>query len=131
MARSVTKGKLGELTFQLNPTNMNYEGGAVWGSISSPGLSKPISSYSYGQDDVYSFELWYTDKHEHKLKSMTTHEAYKKLLEYRKGNKSLLFTFGNHLSRKVVIASCSITIEAWNHNLTVKEFRASISLRAE
>ena len=123
--RKVIKGKLGDLTFQLNPTAMTHDGGAVWTDITSPNMKKPISSYSYGNPETYTFELWFNERHEVKC---NVNKAYKTLDQYRKAKKALIFAYGN-LVKTVVIQSCSFQIETWDKDLKVAEFRATLTLK--
>ena len=123
--RKITKGRLGDIKFQLNPTNINYDAGGTWATISSPGLDKPITSYSYGNPGIISFELWIYERHEIPVNAT---EVYKKLDEYRKSKEPIIFAFGSFVTR-VVITSCPITLESWNPQLQLKELRVQITLQ--
>lgn len=123
--RKVLKGQLGDLKFQLNPTSMAHDGGAVWSEITSPGLATPISSYSYGNSEIYSFELWFNKRHQVKC---DVAKAYKTLKTYRNSKTKHVFVYGS-IAKNVIVQECSFQIDAWDSKLNVTEFRASISLK--
>lgn len=123
--RKVTKGKLGELTFQLNPTNMQYDAGGVWAQINSPGMPKPILSYSYGKPKTFNFELWVNKRHEAPVNMA---EVFNKLNEYRNSKKPVIFAYGSFVC-KVIVLECSFNIEAWNNNLSITEMKIPVTLQ--
>lgn len=51
-----------KLTFQFNPTSIPYGRGADYTTISSPGMSYPLTQYVGGQVREFSFEVFYYDK---------------------------------------------------------------------
>lgn len=123
--RKIKKGTLGDLVFQLNPTSMTHDGGAVWADIPSPGIKTTVSSYSYGNPEIFTFELWFNNRH---AIVCDVPKAYKTLDKYRKAKTQVLFTYGTTV-KKVVVQSCSFQIEAWDKKLNVSEFRATVSLK--
>jgi hypothetical protein len=125
MNRGLTKGKLGTLTFQLNPSNMTHDGGAVWADTPSPGMPNPVTSYSYGNPEIYTFELWFNKKH---VVECDVAKAYKTLDKYRKFRDRIMFTYGS-LVKNVVVQECTFQIDAWDSKLNVTEFHATISLK--
>ena len=50
-----------KLTFQFNPTTVPYSRGANYSTISSPGMSYPLTQYVGGQLREFSFEVFYYD----------------------------------------------------------------------
>ena len=123
--RKVTKGKLGELTFQLNPSNMKYDTGGVWAQINSPGMSKPILSYSYGKPRVVTFELWVNKRHEAPVDMA---HVFNTLHKYRLSKKPVIFAYGSFVC-KVVVLECPFNIEAWSKNLSITEMKIPVTLQ--
>ena len=123
--RKVTKGRLGDLTFQLNPTNMQYDAGGVWAQINSPGMDKPILSYSYGKPRTFTFELWVNKRHE---APVNMSEVFNKLNTYRLSKEPVIFAYGTFVC-KVIVLECSFNIEAWDRNLNITEMRISVTLQ--
>lgn len=123
--RKVTKGKLGELTFQLNPSDMQYEAGGVWAQINSPGMSSPILSYSYGKPRVFTFELWVNRRHQAPVNMA---DVFNKLHKYRLGKESVIFAYGSFVC-KVIVLECPFNIDRWNKNLSITEMRIPITLQ--
>lgn len=123
--RKIVKGKLGDLKFQLNPTTTNYDGGAVWSQINSPGMSKPIISYSYGKPETFSFELWFNTRH---INPVNIQYVFKKLMEYRNSKKPVIFAYGTFVKR-VVVLECPISIEALDSKLNLTELKVPVTLQ--
>ncbi len=123
--RKVTKGKLGELTFQLNPSNMQYDAGGVWAQINSPGMGKPILSYSYGKPRTFTFELWINKRHEAPVDMA---HVFSTLHKYRLSKEPVIFAYGS-LVCKVIVLECPFNIEAWNNNLSITEMKIPVTLQ--
>lgn len=123
--RKVVKGKLGDLTFQLNPTTMSYDAGGVWAQINSPGMTNPISSYSYGKPKIFNFELWINKRHE---APVNVAEVFEKLNKYRNSKEPVIFAYGSFVC-KVIVTECPFNIEAWNKNLSITEMKIPITLQ--
>lgn len=51
-----------KLTFQFNPTSIPYSRGADYGTVSSPGMSYPLTQYVGGQVREFSFEVFCYDR---------------------------------------------------------------------
>lgn len=125
MMRRVVKGRLGDLTFQLNPTTMQYDTGGVWAQINSPGMTNPISSYSYGKPKQFKFELWINRKHQ---APVNMGDTFNKLHRYRNSKEPVIFAYGSFVC-KVIVIDCPFDIEAWNSNLSITEMRVPITLQ--
>lgn len=121
----ITRGKLGDIVFQLNPTEITHDDGAIWGEINSPGMLRPITSYNYGRAGTFSFELYFNKKYYKKVDLVSVR---KKLNEYRVSKKSILFTYMGQTS-KVVIQECSIRILGMDAKLNPTELTATITLK--
>lgn len=120
----ITKGKLGDIVFQLNPTELTHDDGAIWGEINSPGMLRPITLYNYGRAGTFSFELYFNTKYT-KIDLVATR---KKLNEYRVSKETILFTYMGQ-TVKVVIQECSIRILGMDSKLNPTELTATITLK--
>lgn len=123
--RKVVKGRLGDLTFQLNPTTMSYDAGSIWAQINSPGMDNPISSYSYGKPKTFSFELWVNTRHE---APTNISDIFTKLNKYRNSKEPVLFAYGSFVV-KVIVTQCPFDIQAWNNKLSITEMKIPITLQ--
>jgi hypothetical protein len=123
--RKVTKGRLGELTFQLNPSNMQYDAGGVWAQINSPGMDKPILSYSYGKPRTFTFELWVNKRHEAPVDMA---HVFNTLHKYRLSKEPVIFAYGSFVC-KVIVLECPFNIEAWSKNLSITEMKIPVTLQ--
>ena len=123
--RKVTKGKLGDITFQLNPSDMVYNAGANWAMTNSPGMPNPLSSYSGGKEKTFTFELWLCKNHEHPVDMGT---VFNKLNAYRNSKEPVLFAYGSFVCR-CVVTDCPFNIEKWNSKLSITHMRVPITLR--
>lgn len=120
----VTKAKLGDITFQLNPTTITHDGGSVWSEVNSPGMSQPIQVYSYGKAETYNFEMYIYTRHK---ESVDAEYIVNKLNEYRKSKQSVIFRYGRFVGR-VIVRECPFNVEAINKNMTLQELRIPITL---
>lgn len=121
----ITRGKLGDITFQLNPTEIQFDDGAIWGEITSPGMLRPVTSYNYGRAGTYSFELYFNKKY---YKRVDLVGVKRKLQEYRVSKSPILFTYMGQ-TVKVVIQECSIRITGMDAQLNPTELTATITLK--
>lgn len=51
-----------KLTLQFNPEKVDYSRSASYGSISSPGMSYPLTQYLNGEAREFSFDVFYYDR---------------------------------------------------------------------
>lgn len=121
----ITRGKLGDIVFQLNPTEITHDDGAIWGEITSPGMLRPITSYSYGKAGTYSFELYFNKKY---YRAVNLVSVKRKLQEYRVSKSPILFTYMGQ-TVKVVVQECSIRITSMDSKLNPTELTATITLK--
>ena len=115
-----------DIKFQINPTTMSFDGGAIWTDTNSPGLSSPIASYSYGKADTVSFELLINSRlgiSKNNIKKMID-----SFVDLRKSKKKVTFVYGNFV-KNVVILDCPVNYQAWASFLNVTEALIPITLR--
>lgn len=125
LKRKVVKGRLGNLTFQLNPSEMQYSSGAEWVNIQSPGMTYPKLMYSKGKPPVVKFRLWFNQRH---YAPVNMHFAYDELHKYRNGRELQVFAYGSFVGRVAVI-NCDFDIQAWRTDLRISEFWADVELQ--
>lgn len=125
LERKVTKGRLGDMIFQFNPSTITYGGGATWNTVSSAGGTKPITQYGTGLPDVFNFELWMSER---TFVGVDAKAQMDLLDSYRKSKSSVVFVYAG-FSRRVVITECTIEIEELNKELKPIGFRATIALQ--
>jgi hypothetical protein len=125
MAGQITKGKLGDITFQLNPTQITDDDGSIWAEINSPGMDSPITQFSYGKAKTYTFELYMNNKH---INPVDIPAILDKLNTYRKARTPLMFAYMGR-AEKVVIVDCPINILSMKGNLTPTEVTIPITLK--
>lgn len=124
--KQITRGKLGSLRFQINPTELSRSTGGVLNEVSSPNTRKPIVVYGGGSNKVISFELYLNTRHQNKLQ--TNIKKYIETFEnYSEKGEVVVFTYMGE-SRKVLIESVDTTILGMNNN-TITEATISLSLR--
>lgn len=121
----ITRGKLGDIEFQLNPTEIVHDDGAVWSEINSPGMARPITNYSYGRAGTYQFELYFNKKY---YRSVDIPAVLTKIKQYRTSKSTVLFTYMG-TTTKVVVLDCSIRIMSMNKNLVPTEVTISMTLK--
>lgn len=121
----ITKGKLGDITFQMNPTEITWDDGSVWGEINSPGMKNPILTYSYGKASTINFSLYMNSKH---ARAVDIPNTLKTLQKYRKDKEPILFTYMG-VTRKVVIVECPYQILSMNGKLVPTEVKIDITLK--
>ena len=125
MSRKITRGKLGDFNFPINPTTLKYDGGVEWKPINSPGMANPLWQSGNAKPHTISFELYVTKKIETYV-DVSACLAY--LRKYRGSRESIVFAYGEHYVNKVVVADLSITGERYDELLRCVEFKAQITL---
>jgi hypothetical protein len=123
--QNITKGRLGNIDFQLNPTEITHDDGANWGEIVSPGMQRPITTYNSGRAGTYTFTLYFNNKH---TKAVNIPAVKKELQSYRIGRAPLLFTYMGSTT-KVVMQECSFQILSMDSKLNPTEMNVSITLK--
>jgi hypothetical protein len=123
--RKITKGRLGDFTFPLNPTTLRYTGGVEWIPINSAGMSNPIWQVGNAKPHTISFQLYVTKKIEMYV-DVAQCLAY--LRKYRGGRENIIFAYGEHYVNRVVVADLSISGESYDSSLRLVEFKADITL---
>ncbi|NDH07551.1 hypothetical protein EBX93_16815 [bacterium] len=123
--RKVTKGKLGDFVFPLNPTTLKYDGGVEWQPINSPGMSNPIWQSGNAKPHKISFDLWVTKKIE---TYVDVAQCLSYLRKYRGSREPIIFAYGEHYVNKVVVSDLNITGETYDNQLRIIEFKANIVL---
>lgn len=126
MNKKITRGKLGSLTFQINPTEISRSVGGAYNEIASPGMKNPIIVYGGGNNLVYSFDLYLNARHQNKLpvpikKYIETFEGYSN------NGEPVLFTYMGE-SKKVIVESVETAILGMD-NTTPIEATISLSLK--
>jgi hypothetical protein len=125
MAVQLTKGRLGDITFQLNPTQITDDDGGIWAEINSPGMESPITQFSYGKAQTFTFELYMNKRHR---SDVDIPASLAKLKEYRKAKTPVMFTYMGYAC-KVVIIDCPINVLSLTPTLVPTEVTIPITLK--
>lgn len=120
--RKVTKGKLGDLEFQFNPSQIVDSGGVVWSEINSPGMTTPIVQYAHGKSKAYQFEVYVNDK---AMQPVNVSSFVRTIKSYRESKEPVIFAFGNFVQR-CVINDTQITYQAFDKSLNPIEATINI-----
>jgi hypothetical protein len=124
--RQITKGRLGDLTFQVNPTVISGGGGGYsWADITSPGMLKPIKVRGAGIAKTWSFELyvneWMFDR------KINVQDFIDKLDAMKDQGDPVDLVIGAKVYH-VVIIDAPVTSQAFNPDLSVREATIAIQL---
>lgn len=122
-----------KLMFYFNPTELEWDRGATYQEISSPGLSYPLFNYVRGNSIPLNVPLKVIDnpstglinkweKFLAKLLPPTTNSS-----TYRKPDE-VTFVMGNFI-RECVLENLNTKYEDWNENLVPTECTFTLSLR--
>lgn len=126
MNKKITRGKLGSLRFQINPTEFSRSTGGAYNEVASPGMLKPIIVYGGGSNKVTSFDLYLNARHQNALPVpiKTYIETFE---DYSEKGEPVMFTYMGE-SRKVIVESVSTTVHGMANTVPI-EATISLSLR--
>lgn len=129
----VTKGRLGSLTFQFNPSGFVDNIGVNYNELTSAGISYPILTYGGGQTRTVSFTIYFNDK----FGSGVTQKSIAILNNYlppaRKTGfqfvspKSIIFAFGWFV-KDCLLQSMQVEYLAFSPDLRPIEANVSVTL---
>jgi hypothetical protein len=123
--RVTTKGKLGSLIFQFNPTTINYSGGGWnWAEINSPGMAEPMYNPSYGKTKNISFELYYNELADQVIHPTDFEKSMKQL---RDTLKPVVFSYGAKAYR-VIVSDLTYVGSSYDKNLHMYESTYTVTL---
>lgn len=125
--KKITKGKLGDLVFQINPTEISMSSAGVYNEVASPSMYKPIIVYGGGGNKTYQFDLYLNKRHINPLPYSIQHyiDTFER---YSVEGEVVLFTYFGR-SCRVIVESVSATILGMDERLTPIEATISLSLR--
>lgn len=120
----ITKGKLGAIKFQLNPTNISISGGgAVWTELTAPTMKHPINVYASGSSKKFSFDLYLNKR----TSNYDVEGALNAFNNYYQGKEPVLFTY-THGTCKVIITNMSVSYDTLDRYLKPIEATVSFEL---
>lgn len=125
--QKITKGKLGDLVFQINPSEIAISTAGVYNEVASPNMLKPIVVYGGGGNKSFQFDLYLNARHVNKLPYSIQHyiDTY---TSYSENGDIVLFTYMGK-SQRVIVESVSVTVQGMNPKLEPIEATISISLK--
>lgn len=131
--RKVTKGKLGDLTFQLNPTTINYAGGGwTWNDIPSPGMLNVMTQKGAGKPFTIQFELYVNERmqplHKFPRPKFSVNDFTIKLNSYRDSSTTVLLAMGSKVY-KVVVTEFSYVGVSFNSDFNIYESTFNCTFR--
>ena len=126
MMKKITRGKLGSLRFQINPTEYSRSTGGVYNEVASPGMRNPIIVYGGGSNKVFTFDLYLNARHQNTL-PVPIKTYIDTFEEYSETGQPVMFTYMGE-STKVIVESVSTTVHGMA-NTTPIEATISLSLK--
>lgn len=124
---NVIKGKLGDLKFQINPTEVSVSVGGNYSEITAPGMKNPIHVYGSGNNKVISFDLYLNARHMNKL-PYTIQTYLDTFSKYANEGEVVVFTYMGK-SQKVLVYSYSANIMSLDSELNPTEATISLELK--
>lgn len=116
----LTKGKLGDVVFQFNPTTVSEDGGRTRIALTSANM-KPKNVTTGYKEKTITFELLFADGYS----TYDCQRALAKLIEMRDSDKPFNLILGRYYSGKVFV-DASTAIESFHPDLRPKMFRIPI-----
>lgn len=125
--KKITKGKLGDLVFQINPTEFTRSTAGVYNEVASPGMHKPIIVYGGGSNRTYQFDLYLNKRHANPLPYNIQHyiDTFERYSEH---GDIVLFTYAGK-SQRVIVESVDTTVLGMDESLNPIEATISLSLK--
>lgn len=126
--RKITKGKLDNLTFQVNPTTMKFKGGAKWINVDSPSRYSPFWQAGCDLPEVITFDLYFN---EWILGKKVNGEQFVAELErMRNQHFAVKFIWGKRVY-DVLVTNYEMEAESFNPDLTIREATVSLELTVQ
>ena len=123
--RKVTKGMLDNLVFQVNPETISWSEGATWATSDSPSRYVPLIQHGCNKPKIVSFELYVNEWMFDRKVNAELFEA--ELSRMANQHFGLILLLGE-MAEFVVINNYEVTVESFNPDLTLREFRANLEL---
>jgi hypothetical protein len=122
---SLLKGRLGEITFQVNPTSIIDSGGREWINVVSAGM-RPIPVSTGWKPRTLTFDMLFN----YNIFVDLDMERVLSLLKiYRNSDATIKFVFGEAYAVDCNVIDCPIQLESFYWNLSVTEIKIPITLQ--